>query len=222
MKLYGAIASPYVSRVVMFARLKGIELKLENAPGGMGSDEYRSINPIGKIPALVVDGRTIPESDVICEYLEDTYPATSGLPGSPIERATSRMISRIVDLYIAPSNGAMARQIEPGTRDHSVVDQHRQALAQGFSYLEHFMGTGPFAVGCVPTLGDCAAGSYMMLIKKMLVPIFADVPDPTLGEGRLATWWAALNAHEICARSIDEYATAVDGFMKFVLERVKP
>ena len=69
MKLYGSIASPYVARVVMFADLKGIELPMEAAPGGMGSDEYKAINPTGKIPALQVDGphgkQTIAESTVI-------------------------------------------------------------------------------------------------------------------------------------------------------------
>ena len=58
MKLYGAIASPYVARVVMLARLKGIDLPLERAPGGgLRSDEYRAFNPIGRMPSLEVDGR---------------------------------------------------------------------------------------------------------------------------------------------------------------------
>ena len=45
MKLYGALASPYVARVVMVARLKGIDIEMESAPGGMGSDEFKQINP---------------------------------------------------------------------------------------------------------------------------------------------------------------------------------
>jgi glutathione S-transferase len=115
----------------------------------------------------------------------------------------------------------MARQIEPKTRDQAVVDEHRQGLAKGFGYLAHFMGPGPFAVGATPTLGDCAAGPYMMLIKKMIFQIFDDIPDPTLGDGRLATWWSAMQDNEICARTLDEYAAAVDSFMKYVVERVK-
>ena len=35
-KLYGAIASPYVARVVMYAKLKGLDLPLTEPPGGMG------------------------------------------------------------------------------------------------------------------------------------------------------------------------------------------
>ena len=64
MKLYGALASPYVARVVMFADLKGLELPMEPAPGGMGSDEYRKISATGKIPALEVDGQASPEPHV--------------------------------------------------------------------------------------------------------------------------------------------------------------
>ena len=48
MKLYGSLASPYVARVVMVADLKGINLEMVPAPGGMGSDEYKAINPTGE------------------------------------------------------------------------------------------------------------------------------------------------------------------------------
>ena len=50
MKLYGAAASPYVTRVIMFARLKGVELQRPPVPGGNPrSDEFHTINPIGKV-----------------------------------------------------------------------------------------------------------------------------------------------------------------------------
>ena len=61
MKLIGAIASPYVTRVVMFARLKGVDLPLESPPGGTPrSDEYLAMTPIGKIPSLEVDEKFWP------------------------------------------------------------------------------------------------------------------------------------------------------------------
>ena len=77
MKLLGALASPYVARVTMFARIKGMELEPTPVPGGSpSSDEYRALTPIGKIPSLEVDGRIIAESEVICEYLEQVHPET--------------------------------------------------------------------------------------------------------------------------------------------------
>jgi glutathione S-transferase len=219
MKLYGAIASPYVTRVLMFARLKGVDIELADAPGGPRSDDYRAITPIGKIPAMVVDGKTIPESEVICEYIEDVYPQPSGLPADAMGRATSRSISRIIDLYVAPHTSTMVRQVNPETRDQAVVDEAKEAFAKAFGYLEHFMGAGPFAVGDTPTLGDCAAAPYMMLLKKLVFTNFAEIPDPTLGDGRLAVWWQAIQDNEICASTVDEYAIAVDGFLQFLIKR---
>lgn len=221
MKLYGAIASPYVTRVVMFARLKGIDLQLENSPGGSPrSEEYLAINPIGKIPSLDVEGKYIAESEVICEYLEDVYPEPSGFPQGAFGRAQSREVSRIVDLYIAPHSSALVRHIDPAKRDQAVVDATAAELAKGLGYLGHFMGDGPFAVGDVPTLGDCSAGPYMMLLKKIAFANFDEIPDPTEGSGRLATWWNALQGHEVCNSTITEYGQAVDGFLKFLLDRI--
>ena len=57
MKLYGAIASPYVARVVMYAKIKGVDLPLMEAPGGIKSPEYLKLNPIGKMPTLDLDGQ---------------------------------------------------------------------------------------------------------------------------------------------------------------------
>ena len=221
MKLYGAIASPYVARVMMFAQIKGIDLPLEDTPGGSPrSDEYRALTPIGRIPTLDVDGRIIAESEVICEYLEETHPEPPGLPAEAMDRAISRMISRIVDLYIAPHASTMVRQVNPETRDQTIVDENKEAFEKGFRYLEFFMGNGPFAVGDRPTLGDTAAAPYMMLLKKLVFANFEEIADPTVGKGRLAVWWNAIEGNEDCYGIVQEYATAVDGFLKFLYKRL--
>ena len=117
LQLYGSLASPYVARVVMFAELKGIELPQEKAPGGMGSAEFKQINPTGKIPALMADGQCIAESSVICEYLEAQFPEPSLITTDPHRAATTRMIARMTDLYIAPHNSPLTRMRTPEQRD---------------------------------------------------------------------------------------------------------
>lgn len=220
MKLIGAIASPYVTRALMFARLKGVDLPLEKIPGNSpSSDEYRALTPIGKIPVLDVDGKIIAESEVICEYIEDVHPEPSGLPADAMGRATSRLISRITDLYIAPHTSSMFRQMNPKARDADAVAAAVQDFEKGFGYLEHFMGDGPFCVGDTPTLGDCSLAPYMMLLKKTVFAAFAEIDDPT-ESGRLAGWWQAVQGNEICKSTVDEYATAVDGFMKAMGARI--
>jgi len=216
MKLLGAIASPYVTRVLMFTRLKGVDLPLEPIPGGGSprSDEYRALTPIGKMPALVVGDQCIAESEVICEYIEDLHPEPSGLPADPMGRAKSRLISRITDLYVSPHTSTLFRQMNPANRDQAVVDAAAEDIAKAFAYIEHFAGDGPFCVGAEPTLGDCALAPYVMLLKKTVFPTFAEIDDPTEGDGRIAIWWQAIQGNEICKATVDEYSVAIDKFMK--------
>lgn len=216
MKLYGALASPYVARVAMFADLKGIDLPMEAAPGGMGSDEYKRFNPTGKIPSLDDDGRCIAESTVICDYLEARFPEPALIPLDPLAAAQSRMVARMTDLYIAPHNTPLQRMRKPEDRDQSVVDRQADEFAKGFSYVENFMGPGPFAVGESPTLGDCALAPFVGMLKRTVFANFAEVRDPTTVPGRLADWWAALQDHAVCAANVAAYDEALESFLKWL------
>jgi len=216
MELYGALASPYVARVILFARLKGIDLPLAEVPGGWsGSPEYKALSPIGKIPALNVDGQCIPESETICEYLEDTHPDKPGLPADAFGRAQSRTTSRIVDLYLSPISGELARQVNPGKRDDAVVEKNAEACAKVWTYLDHFMGDGPFAAGTDPTLGDCALGPHMAMFKVLVFDTFDSIPDPTQAGGRLQSWWEAMQGDEVCRELLEEYAVAFEKMMVY-------
>jgi glutathione S-transferase len=216
MKLYGALASPYVARVVLFSQLKGIDLPQTALPGGSpSSPDYRAFTPIGKMPSLDVDGKCIPESETICEYLEDTFPEKPGLPADAFGRAQSRTISRIVDLYLAPISSVLARQINPEKRDAEIVAQNAETLAKVWSNLEFFMGDGPFVVGNEPTLGDCALGPHMGMFKVLVFDNFAEIPDPTTQGGRIQTWWEAMQGNDICKPLLDDYAVAFDKMMAY-------
>lgn len=221
MKLYGALASPYVARVAMVARLKGLELAMESAPGGMGSDEYRQINPTGKIPSLHTDEGLIAESEVIAEYLEDRFPEPSLLPGDALLRAHSRTISRVTDLYVAPHNSGLMHHRDPANRDQAFVGNAANEFGKAFTYLAHFMGPGPFAAGDSPSLGDCAAGPFLVLLKRTVFPYFDEIPDPTESNERLRIWWNALQEHAGCRAALDEYDSALEEFLKFLMERLR-
>ena len=66
------VGHPYETRPMHF----GAEMK---------SAEYLSINPMGKVPALVHGGRIVTEVAAICAYLADAFPE-AGLAPPPPER----------------------------------------------------------------------------------------------------------------------------------------
>ena len=69
MKLYSNAASPFARKCRVIAH--ELELKLEEIRTlPMQDPEFRRINPLGKIPALILDdGSVLIDSPVICEYL---------------------------------------------------------------------------------------------------------------------------------------------------------
>ena len=72
MKLYTNNASPFARKCRVIAH--ELELKLEEIRTlPMQDPEFRRVNPLGKIPALVLDdGSVLIDSPVICEYLNHT------------------------------------------------------------------------------------------------------------------------------------------------------
>ena len=67
----------------------------------MGSEAFRKITPLGKVPALVCDdGAVIAESAVINEYLDEQFPDPALLPAAPKERARVRMVVQMTDAYV--------------------------------------------------------------------------------------------------------------------------
>src|SRR3546814_14826488 len=98
MKLRFSPTSPYVRKVLTTAHEDGIADRIEKVPTdvrGPKSDLGRD-NPLGKVPALILDdGTVLFDSPVICEYLDTEHGGGRLLPKSGPERwKTLRQIGR--------------------------------------------------------------------------------------------------------------------------------
>src|SRR5215469_1907978 len=121
MKLYSVNLSPYASRARMAVYAKGLPVEILPPPGGFRSDAYRAINPIGKVPCLVLaDGTIIPESSTILEYFEDAFPDKPLRPKSPEAAAKARLIARIGEMYVMEPIHRLFDYVDPATRDPKV------------------------------------------------------------------------------------------------------
>ena len=103
--LYHLPLSPYSRKVrlVLAERRLAFELKLERPWDRR--QEYLDMNPAGTVPTLVEDnGLVIPDSNVICEYLEEAYPDTALMGRTLAERVEVRRL-------IAWFDGRFAREV---------------------------------------------------------------------------------------------------------------
>jgi glutathione S-transferase len=80
------------------------------------------------------------------------------------------------------------------------------------------MGSGPFCVGAVPTLGDCALSTTTMMIRKILAIGDFGIADPA-ATGRLTTWWKAMEEHAVCNAVLQDYGNAFEGFVRMMATR---
>lgn len=65
------------------------------------SAEYLSINPYGRVPALVDGSLTLVESSAILDYLDAKHPSPPLQPASPEGRAELHMHIKLCDLQLA-------------------------------------------------------------------------------------------------------------------------
>jgi maleylacetoacetate isomerase len=66
------------------------------------ADAYRQLNPQALVPALDDDGKVIPQSIAIIEYLEEIQPEPALLPRSPKDRAIVRAMTQLIASEIHP------------------------------------------------------------------------------------------------------------------------
>src|SRR5580698_6986273 len=73
--LYHLPLSPYSRKVRLVLAEKRLPFDLRTEKAWERRAEYLELNPAGTVPTLVEDnGLAIPDSNVICEYLDEAYP----------------------------------------------------------------------------------------------------------------------------------------------------
>jgi glutathione S-transferase len=101
MRLLSHPFSPYGRKVKIAMALKGVADRIEVIhvdTNPLDNPEIVRANPLGKIPALVVDGDTaIFDSHVICEYLDSLAPAPVLFPKGGVERMRTLTLASLAD-----------------------------------------------------------------------------------------------------------------------------
>ncbi|HSP24631.1 MAG TPA: glutathione S-transferase family protein [Saliniramus sp.] len=112
----------------------------------MKSAEYRAINPMGKVPALVYNGAVVTEVAAICAWLADAFPE-AGLAPAPDDPARAPYL-RWLFFAAGPLEAAVTNK-SLGV----VVPEERRGMV-GYGSFEDVMDTLEYAL----SQGDYVAG----------------------------------------------------------------
>jgi glutathione S-transferase len=166
LKLCGFHISNYFNKARLALLEKGVEFEMDANCRPSQDEAFVARSPMGKVPFLELDGKTLIESDVICEYLEDAYPQKPLLPRDPLERARVRELITIIELHLE----LVVRRLYPfvffGKPPVEDVKQSvERALPRGLRALKSRARFTPYIAGAEFTLADCAAFVHLPLVS---------------------------------------------------------
>ena len=137
------------------------------------SAAFKRLWPMGKMPVLQdhARGRTIPETSIIIEYLDEHYPGGARLvPSDPDLALRTRLSDRFYDLYVSePMQKIVGDKLRPpGRGDPQGVDVARETLQTAYGMIERDMATRLWAVGDAFTMADCAAAPALFYANQLM------------------------------------------------------
>jgi len=133
---FGAGSSAFAALVALEAA--GVEYvphRLDLAAGDQRIPEYLSINPLGRVPALVVDGTSITELSGVLSYIGARYPEAALIPArNPIETAKTyewlSWFSSTFHMYVAQVLRGERFSDDPKVREALKVSGRRNFAAE--------------------------------------------------------------------------------------------
>lgn len=158
MKLLASLTSPYGRKLRVLAHELGIDLPLEDTAPMADPAALLAANPLGKVPALVLDdgsggGSAIIDSPVIAAYLIGLVPAQTLLPVSgPAHwqaRSTEALADGVLDAAIILRFN-MAQGITAGPW----VDRQYRAIERALAVMNGRVGGSDFGDICMAVACD--------------------------------------------------------------------
>jgi glutathione S-transferase len=212
MKLYNLMLSNFASKSRIAIYEKGLDVEMVDPPGGLGSADYKKINPLGKVPALDLgNGQLIAESEIINEYLEDKFPEKPLLPKDPEGRARVRSFTRFHDLYLEPPLRALFPKLFGQQLDDKFIQEKVTEVNTRLDQLES-MVSSPWAAGDMFSLADAALAPTMFFMSNFL-PQFGS-KGPFDGRPKLKAWWDRVQERPSVKKVLGEQQAALQAMMK--------
>lgn len=215
--LHGFSYSNYYNIVKHVLLYKGLPFEEDLQFGS--ADEYRTVSPLGKVPALSTEaGEHLSESSVCCDYLEEAYPDSPALyPADPYARAHVRQIMKVSELYLELA----ARRLIPFALSNTdapkvVSAEVSETLQRGVDAMNALCSFAQFAAGAKVTMADI----YLRYVLDVVALASGKLGEDFVSKIHGITPWQATMADTDAARRVDADKQANGpAFFAYIKER---
>lgn len=158
------------------------EVKIVNAQAGeQFTPEFIKINPLSKVPALIVNGDIITEGAAILQYISEVAPNANLLPAEgTMARAQALKWMMFVYSNVHPH---FARAFVPGrygNNEADIKEKAESALHELFAIINDQLADNDFIAGAELSIADlylAVAIHWQMIMKDSLTKSYANVDN---------------------------------------------
>lgn len=170
-QLLGAPLSPFVRKVRVLCAEKDIPYELEAINPFAPPEGWSEISPLGRIPVLALidddaSKRYLPDSSVICAFLDQMHPEPPLIPSAPIARGEALWLEEYADsdLAVAIGRGIFQPMVFPRMRGEEpdrakAEDTMQNRMPRFCAYLEAQIGEHEFLVEDRFSIADIAVAT---------------------------------------------------------------
>lgn len=164
--LHGADGSPFVRKVIVVLKEKGISYDHNPVVPFNQPPEYMAKSPLGKIPCWEDDGYALPDSSCIIAYLERTKPTPAVYPSDAKQFGRALWYEEYGDTKLVQAVGTVffQRLIRPmfmkqDPDNQAIKKAIEEEIPPIFDYLEREVGDRQYLVGDKFSIADIGIAS---------------------------------------------------------------
>ena len=197
MKLYDSRLAPNPRRTRIFLAEKGVAIPTEQVDMVAmqhKTPEYTAINPLQRMPALVLDdGTIITESIAICRYFEMQHPDPPLFGVGPKDAAIVEMWNRRAEINFFSNVAAVFRHLHPAMKELEVpqVPAYAEAMRPRagwfLEFLDKELASREFVAGDRYSVADITT----LVAVDFMKPARLAMPE---GANNVKRWHAAVSA----------------------------
>ena len=193
-KLITMYLSPWSERVRWALKFKGVAYEKENYEAGVDEEKIKKLTGQHMVPVLVADGKVIPDSSAILDWLEETRPEPALLPKSPKDRATATLWEEVALNALGPHGrvmivGRLLRIDDPEAQKSGKYfaekygyspfeeEQSRLTVTRILTSLKETLSGREYLVGDTFTRADITTAAMLMLFKAAPQEFFVFTPE---------------------------------------------
>lgn len=185
-RLYDAVPSTNCDRVKIALTEKGLAyetVRIDLGKGEQKKPEFLRLNPYGKVPVIVDNGKVLFESCIINEYLDEKYPNPPLMPKDPYARGRVRVLIDYGLNYIHSPYWALRGEMikKEAERDRAVIEETRRTLRDLLQYFEAEVEGKPYL------MGDFSLLDIALVPRFIRMETYGVFPTPSLP--RLGAWF---------------------------------